>query len=154
MSNNRYTKEMLEDAVKKSIGWADVCRKINVKPYNGAQAHVKKRAIDFGIDYSHFTGKAHARGKEGKRKDIKTYLNNLATIKSHDLKNRLIREGLKKHECEKCHSTTWNGEPIPLELDHKNSNHWDNSWDNIWIICPNCHAQETLLRRKNIAQVM
>jgi 5-methylcytosine-specific restriction endonuclease McrA len=34
------------------------------------------------------------------------------------------------------------GKPIPIELHHKNGDHYDNSLDNLEILCPNCHAQE------------
>lgn len=35
----------------------------------------------------------------------------------------------------------WMGKPIPLELHHKDGNHYNNDLSNLEILCPNCHAQ-------------
>ena len=29
---------------------------------------------------------------------------------------------------------------IPLELHHKDGNHFNNNFDNLQILCPNCHS--------------
>ena len=34
----------------------------------------------------------------------------------------------------------WQGKKLPLELHHKNNNHYDNSLINLQILCPNCHS--------------
>lgn len=149
MRSKKYTREILVDAIKDSSTWADVCRKVGVPPYTGSQTHLKKRAEDWNIDSSHFLGQAHWKGKTvGPRRSIEEYLSNRVPIKSHELKNKLIKEGLKSEECEICEEHEWNGEKIPLELDHKNSDHFDNRIENLQIICPNCHAIETRKRRQ------
>lgn len=33
------------------------------------------------------------------------------------------------------------GKPIPLELHHKDCNHYNNNMDNLIILCSNCHMQ-------------
>ena len=144
---NKYTKEMLENAVRISLSWAEVCRIVGAKPFTGAQTHLKKRAIDFNIDHSHFLGQASARGKISPNKlPLDEHFKN-PNSKSSYLRNRMIKEGLKEYKCERCGLNEWCGDKIPLELDHKDSNHWNNNLSNLWIICPNCHAQETLNRR-------
>jgi len=40
------------------------------------------------------------------------------------------------------------GQPAPLELDHINSDHFDNSLENLQILCPNCHALKTAAHKK------
>lgn len=144
---NRYTKELLTEAVKGEITWAGVCRKLGVKPFTGAQYHLRNRAKELEVDTSHFLGQGHRKGAKVERKPIELYLVKDSSAKSHDLKLRLIEEGFKKHECEVCKRKTWMGEPIPLELDHMNSDHWDNRLENLQIVCPNCHTQETRKRR-------
>jgi 5-methylcytosine-specific restriction endonuclease McrA len=69
------------------------------------------------------------------------------------LKRRLLVAGLKEAECEVCNRTTWNGEPIPLELDHINGQRSDNRIENLRILCPNCHAQTPTYRGRNIGNL-
>ena len=42
------------------------------------------------------------------------------------LLKRLIKEGYKEHKCERCGLTEWQGQPIPLQLHHKNGVHTNN----------------------------
>ncbi|CAN5134389.1 hypothetical protein BH09PAT1_BH09PAT1_2800 [soil metagenome] len=58
MSNVRYNKEDLTKTIQASLTWGEVCRKLELKPACGSQSHLKKRAIHFNIDFSHFTGQA------------------------------------------------------------------------------------------------
>lgn len=53
----------------------------------------------------------------------------------------LIDEGFKEAKCEHCGLSEWMGKPIPLELHHKDFNHYNNSLDNLQILCANCHMQ-------------
>lgn len=141
--HNTYTKEWLSDVVSSSISWGESCRKVGIKPFTGAQTHLKKRAQDFGIDFSHFLGFASNKGRKfPPRQPISVYLVKGSTIKSHTLKLRLIKEGLKEHKCERCLLKEWLGKPIPIELHHKDNDHWNNLYENLEILCPNCHAQE------------
>lgn len=62
------------------------------------------------------------------------------TVGSHRLKLRLLEDGVKEYKCECCGLTEWNGKPIPLELHHKDGNHYNNDLTNLEILCPNCHS--------------
>lgn len=147
---NKYTKELLEPLIKNSLNWAQVCRSLNIKPACGTQTHVKKRSIDFGIDFSHFTGQAWSRGKRlSYKKVIDNYLSGEIKINSHALKNRLINEGIKEKKCENCGLSEWKGKDLPLELDHIDRNHHNNNLTNLQILCPNCHSIKTREDRKN-----
>ena len=72
-------------------------------------------------------------------KSAMEYLNS-TTVKSHTLKIKLIRDGVKQNCCEMCGNTTWMGVALPLELHHKDGDHFNNTIDNLAILCPNCHA--------------
>jgi 5-methylcytosine-specific restriction endonuclease McrA len=150
--NYKYTKEFLEPLVKISSSWAEVVRHTGGKARTGTQGWVAKQAKKHGIDFSHFTGQRWNSGRTDlPKRHIQEYLTlNGLFIKSHDLRLRLIKEGLKEYKCEGCGRTKWRGKPIPLELDHINGKHEDHRIENLRILCPNCHAQtETYCRRKD-----
>lgn len=97
-----------------------------------------------GIDCSHFTGKRWNVGaRTGPRRSLDAYVQHGVFIQSGALRLRLIEEGIKKQECETCGCREWMGRPVPLELDHLNSDHFDNRLENLSVVCPNCHAQVT-----------
>ena len=84
---------------------------------------------------------------------------NIALIKEYESNNSPLAEvarrlnvkydTLKKYlnilgvsyKCECCGLSEWMGKPIPLELHHKDFNHYNNSLDNLQILCANCHMQ-------------
>jgi|SRR5882672_2701725 len=55
----------------------------------------------------------------------------------------------KGRKCQVCNLDTWNGKPIPLELDHIDGNSENRIPENYRIICPNCHAQTPTFKGKN-----
>lgn len=143
MSYCKYTKEMLEPLVAGSTTWAEVCRKVGITPMTGAQTHLKKVCLRFGLAYAHFVGKSWNKGRSFPKKPLREYLKKDSTIHSDSLRRCLISEGVKKAECEQCRLVEWLGEPIDLELDHINSDHFDNRLINLRLLCPNCHARKT-----------
>jgi 5-methylcytosine-specific restriction endonuclease McrA len=68
---------------------------------------------------------------------------------SHKLKKRLLKEGFKKHQCEKCGRSSWQGQKIPLEIHHINGDPGDHHSENIQLLCPNCHSLTDTYRGKN-----
>lgn len=68
---------------------------------------------------------------------------------SDKLRRRLIKEGLKKHECEICHIMEWMGNPVPIVLDHINGNNMDNRLENLRILCRNCDGLTDTFCGKN-----
>ena len=151
---NKYTKELIQPLIENSKTWADVCRSLGIKPSSGSQSYLKIRVDSFNIDYSHFIGQAHAKGKSFKKRDALEYCFDGSNEGSHRLKLRLIRDGYKSNNCEKCGLSKWLGEDLVLELDHINSNHFDNRLENLQILCPNCHALKIRNRKKGIVEMV
>lgn len=146
---HKHSQDELDIAIRSSTTWAAVCRKLGIPPMTGSQSHLKKKAVSLGLDSSHFVGSRFTAGKTfGPKRPIEDYLNNKFPIKSAALRKRLAREGLKERKCELCLLTSWRGRPIPLELDHLNSDHFDNRLENLQVVCPNCHTQETVSRKR------
>ena len=113
---------------------AFICRQLKCKPET-LNSYLEK----MGISYS-------GRKDWSKEKQIDThYISAEEYVKkvnvvSHILKQKLIREGIKEDKCEICGLTYWQGVHLPLELHHKDCDHYNNDFDNLQILCPNCHS--------------
>jgi hypothetical protein len=146
--HNRYTKEFLEPVVKESGSWGDVCERCGVKRGFGAENYLRNVAIKFEIDYSHFKGQGWARNLIFDKKPLEKFLVLQSKITRSELRRRLIRDGYKKAQCEKCGLTEWLGEPIGLELHHTNQIPDDNRIENLLVLCANCHTVADRIARR------
>lgn len=146
----KYTKELMEEAVKNSFSYAEVCRKIGLKPVGSNYKTVKSKIKLYNLDDSHFTGQRWNKGKSNSEETSIYSLNDILQkgiiYSSDSLRKRLIKSELKKNECELCHIS---GEDISLELHHINGDHYDNRLENLQILCPNCHSKTPNFRNRN-----
>jgi len=69
---------------------------------------------------------------------------------SRSLKNRLIIE--RGPICERCGTTEWMGEKVPLVLDHIDGNSDNNSRENLRLVCGNCDMQLPTYKGRNIGR--
>lgn len=135
-------KQQIIEWLEQGLPRQEICRRLPCK-YDTLKSRLDKWNID--LKNPNRKGIAHLE----LYKPAKYYIDNKIIISSAKLRNKLLFDGIKDHKCELCNETEWRGEPIPLELDHINSDHFDNRLENLQIICPNCHSQETLKRIKN-----
>lgn len=56
------------------------------------------------------------------------------------MKLKLFKDGIKAKSCEICGVSQWQGVELPLELHHKDGDHYNNELSNLMILCPNCHS--------------
>ena len=82
-------------------------------------------------------------------------LADILVLDSHYTNMSRLRIRLKKelgweHKCSTCKNTEWNGQPIPIQIDHINGDHFDNRIENLRFLCPNCHAQTDTYCGKNM----
>lgn len=71
---------------------------------------------------------------------------------SKSSKMNFIRTYLREKQnsgCFDCKLSEWEGHKIPLQLEHKNGIHSDNSYDNLCLLCPNCHALKSTSGSRN-----
>ncbi len=101
---------------------------------------VKRRIDQLGLNFKSVGYNLESNLK--KKKPISFYLKRGIKVSNSYLKKRLIKEGLLKDECAICGLTNvWNGNPLSLQLDHKNGDSTDNRIENLRLVCPNCHSQ-------------
>jgi hypothetical protein len=138
-------------AVAKSLSISGALRALGLAPVGGNYETFKKAVRRFGIDTSHFTGQGYLRGKSHRysTRPLRTILRRGKLENTSRLKSRLITEGYKQHLCECCGLTEWLGQPVPLELHHKDGDRTNNLLRNLNLLCPNCHALTGNYRGKN-----
>ena len=94
------------------------------------------------------SGKGLAKNR-GNEMPLLEYLEKSKDIQTNKVRKKLLEEGYKEHRCECCKLTLWLGEPIPLELHHKDGDRFHNELSNYELLCPNCHAKTNSYRGKN-----
>ena len=152
--NCKYSKEVLEEAVKKSISIAGVTRELGIKWNGSTHAYIRRRIDSFGIDRSHFLGQACNKG--GTTVTKKTWEQVLIKTKTgrreaaFRLKRALIESGVK-YQCVECEVIdVYNNKPISLHIDHIDGDWSNNTKGNLRFLCPNCHSQTPNFGNKNI----
>jgi 5-methylcytosine-specific restriction endonuclease McrA len=153
--HNRFSLEILKQAVASSISVAETLRKLGYQVaggnYNTIYSYVKK----YELDVSHWKGQSHAKGKTHSRNhqvDYRLLITENSIVKSNgNLKLKLIKNGLLSPElgCSICGIKIWLGKHITLQMDHINGIRSDNRLENLRLICPNCHSQTDTFGAKN-----
>ncbi len=147
----KFTVEQLSVMCAESESFRELANKVGYNPDGGSAIKtIKEMCEKYNFDTSHFTGQAHTKNIGKYRTPIEKYLNNEQAITSFKLRNRLFAEGFFEKKCCRCGLTEWLGNPIPLELHHKDGNKNNNHLDNLEILCPNCHYFTDTYKTKNI----
>jgi len=148
MSSVKYTKELLEEAVKNSRSYCDVLRYLGLRLAGGTQSHITKRIKEYKINTDHFIGQGWAKGSVAMNKksfNEVLILNPEGSRRtSHiQLKRAMIESGLR-YICRCGIDGEWQDRSITLEINHIDGNFCNNLRDNLEFLCPNCHSQETV----------
>ncbi len=155
MSKRKWTDEQFIKAVASSLSYAEVIRKIGLKPAGSNYDTVKRKISELNLDTTHMTGQAWNQGDKYKpikqaRPLSEILVEHSTWINTNNLRKRLLKEEVKEYVCECCSRSEWMGKPIALELHHVNGIKDDLRIENLQILCPNCHAFTDNYRGKNI----
>ncbi len=127
-------KQQILQWIKENKSKAFICQQLQCKPET-LNSYLEKMNIEYKGQQTWNKGQQvdtnYIPASEYIKKDL---------VKSPVLRQKLIREGIKKNECEICGLSIWQGKMLPLELHHKDGNHFNNNFDNLQILCPNCHS--------------
>lgn len=146
----QFTPSELQQLLDESNSYSDVLRKVGMNPKGSNTDTLKKIITEYNLN----TDKMNANRKKLYQKnailthqkntiplvDIIIY-NKYPNYNSSKLLKRLVKEGYKEYKCEKCGINEWMGQPISLQLHHKDGNHCNNLINNLCFLCPNCHSQ-------------
>ena len=67
----------------------------------------------------------------------------------HNVKRRLLKEGLIENKCALCGITEWRGKPLAFNLDHADGDKFNWALINLRMVCPNCDSQQDTFAGKN-----
>jgi len=151
MRLKKYTEQQLREAVKNSLSLRQVLSKLGIVEAGGNYSTLKRAISYFEINTSHFTGCGHLKGKTHNHttRPLSEILVEGRIENTYRLKNRLLKEGVKKSFCENCLLDEWMSKEIPLELHHIDGDTKNNKLENLTLLCPNCHAGTDNYRGKN-----
>lgn len=140
----KWTKEVLTAAVADSTNMCQVLRHLGLEVVGGHHTHISRRVKAFGIDTSHFERPSPA-GRPKTRRAPESLLvrrddPHARRAQSAHLKQALAALGVPE-VCRMCGAPpTWQGYPLPLEVDHMDGDWRNNLPENLRLLCPNCHS--------------
>ncbi|WP_018549644.1 HNH endonuclease signature motif containing protein [Streptomyces sp. LaPpAH-108] len=140
----KWTREILEQAVRASTTMCDVLRHLGLEVVGGHHTHISRRIKAYGIDTSHFR-RPGRRGQPRRPRTPEALLvqqpvGTARRIPGDRLKRAMVAMGVRE-QCALCGTeAVWRGRPLPLEVDHVDGDWRDSRIENLRFLCPNCHS--------------
>jgi hypothetical protein len=149
----KYTREVLEHLVSTSTTFAQVVRRLGLRPSGGNHAHIRRIIEEFALSTSHFIGQAYNRGRTFV--SLRKHWSDILVLSTKRVKAKILRRAMIEsgipYKCALCENIgEWLGNPLGLEVDHLDGNFLDNRPENVRFLCPNCHAQTETYCARNV----
>jgi len=134
-----FTKENIIEFVNSSESISEVLTKMDYAKSGDAYKVFIKFSKENEIDISKLLLKKKRIFK--KKRELSEVMVENSTFNRGHLKEKLVKLGMKKEECEECgQGKLWRGKEMHLILDHINGVNNDNRLENLRLLCPNCNA--------------
>ncbi|MET2717457.1 HNH endonuclease signature motif containing protein [Streptomyces harbinensis] len=141
--NRRWSPEQLTEAVAAARNMGEVLDRLGVPRVGGRHTHLSRRVRELGIDTSHFTGRTDVPPRRARRTPAEILVrqdSGARRIPGARLRRAMLRAGIEDR-CSGCGiPPAWRGQPLPLEVDHRDGDRNNNRPENLRLLCPNCHA--------------
>ena len=146
--------EQVQAACHEARSVAQVMERLGLDPRRKlGRRDVERRMLEVGVDPMSLPGQGWARATSVApryRKPLAELLVAGKAISStHNLKRRLVAEGVFDWRCTLCGVEEWRDQPLSLQLDHMNGDRRDNRLENLRLLCPNCHSQTETFAGRN-----
>ncbi len=152
MGGAKYTKEMLEEAVKGSRSLHEVLGRLGFASYSGStSSHIRERLKFFEVNIDHLQRRS-TKGRPPMNKKTPDQIFVKRTVgrgRTRELRRALLETGVP-YVCECGQGADWNGKPLTLSIDHRNGDHTDDRLVNLRFLCPNCHSQTETFGIRNM----
>ncbi|MFJ7332741.1 HNH endonuclease [Streptomyces sp. NPDC101110] len=157
---SRWTRKVLQAAVSASTSMNDVLRHVGLELVGGHHTHISRRIKAYGIDTSHFVPVVRTEKMRHNRRRrtaeeilIEDTSPHPRRVPSARLK-RAMRELGVEERCAMCGiGAAWQGEQLPLEVDHIDGDWRNNRVENVRFLCPNCHSTTDSYRGRGSRRV-
>lgn len=147
--NNEH---MLRALVAESNSRSEVLKKLGLIPSSN-MVTLRKYLKRYGISTGHFDPSLDRPTRRNGPTQLpidQLLIKGRPISDRYGIKQRLIRDKILPYECEKCHiGDKWYGEPLTLQLEHKNGDNTDYRIENLCFLCPNCHSQTPTFAGRN-----
>ena len=138
-----YTDQDIVEKSQQVKSMAALLKELGLREAGGNYSSMRKSLQRLNLDCSHWTGEGWSAGKQ--LKDWSEYTR-VVSLKPHLITKR-------GHKCERCNLANWEGEKIPLEIEHINGDSTDHREENLKLLCCNCHALTPTWRGRNARKI-
>lgn len=144
---DNFTIDELNTIVENSWSIQEVLRQLGYSVNSGANGKtVKTKLAEYGIDISHFSGRAK---DQIKRNEENIFVKNSSASQA-TLRRWYLKGNYSEYKCSICDmEPIWQGKELSLTLDHINGDNKDNVLENLRWVCPNCDRQLETFGSKN-----